>query len=295
MSQVMKALQRSELSHQQYTGYAMGMAPMEQASVPQRGFRWYHALWLTLPGLATVAVLGYQGIERQQLAIVQQAATPPAVIDVAAPYQQLAYPDFGPLIRTHVEVPIFDEEYKFDDVANEANVALNQTESNKAQPDRAEANTTTAAQERQPIQSTATVVTAKSAPSSNAQVEQQSQMALSELDLSQLSPEMAARVESILKANHEADHSAPASSTAQALPLVQHSDELTGRLPAMNFQTHVYASNAVKRWVKVNGVEYHEGDKMGDEVQLVAIKPQSTIVRFRTQQIEIPALYDWRG
>lgn len=294
MSQVMKALQRSELSHQQYTGYAMGMAPMEQASVPLRGVRWYHALWLTLPGLATVAVLGYQGIERQQLAIAQQAATPPAVIDVAAPYQQLAYPDFGPLIRTHVEVPRFDEESKFDDVAN---VALNQAESNKAQPDRAEANTTTAAQERQPIQSTATVVTAKAAPSSNAQVEQRSQMALSELDLSQLSPEMAARVESILKANHEADHSAPASSTAQAqaLPLVQHSDELTGRLPAMNFQTHVYASNAVKRWVKVNGVEYHEGDKMGDEVQLVAIKPQSTIVRFRNQQIEIPALYDWRG
>lgn len=295
MSQVMKALQRSELSHQQYSGYAMGMAPMEQASAPQRGFRWYHALWLTLPGLATVAVLGYQGIERQQLAIAQQAATPPAVIDVAAPYQQLAYPDFGPLIRTHVEVPIFDEESKFDDVANGANVALNQTESNKAQPERAEGNTNTAAQERQPIQSTATVVTAKSAPSSNAQVEQQSQMALSELDLSQLSPEMAARVESILKANHEADHSAPEVSTAQALPLVQHSDELTGRLPAMNFQTHVYASNAVKRWVKVNGVEYHEGDKMGDEVQLVAIKPQSTIVRFRNQQIEIPALYDWRG
>lgn len=295
MSQVMKALQRSELSHQQYTGYAMGMAPMEQASAPLRGFRWYHALWLTLPGLATVAVLGYQGIERQQLAIAQQAATPPAVIDVAAPYQQLAYPDFGPLIRTHVEVPIFDEESKFDDVANGANVALNQTESNKAQPDRAEGKTTTAAQERQPIQSTTTVVTAKSAPSSNAQVEQQSQMALSELDLSQLSPEMAARVESILKANHEADHSAPETSTAQALPLVQHSDELTGRLPAMNFQTHVYASNAVKRWVKVNGVEYHEGDNMGDEVQLVAIKPQSTIVRFRNQQIEIPALYDWRG
>lgn len=295
MSQVMKALQRSELSHQQYAGYAMGMAPMEQASAPLRGFRWYHALWLTLPGLATVAVLGYQGIERQQLAIAQQAATPPAVIDVAAPYQQLAYPDFGPLIRTHVEVPRFDEESKFDDVANGANVALNQTESNKAQPDRAEANTTTAAQERQPIQSTATVVTAKAAPSSNVQVEQQSQMALSELDLSQLSPEMAARVESILKANHEADHSAPETSTAQALPLVQHSDELTGRLPAMNFQTHVYASNAVKRWVKVNGVEYHEGDKMGDEVQLVAIKPQSTIVRFRNQQIEIPALYDWRG
>lgn len=295
MSQVMKALQRSELSHQQYTGYAMGMAPMEQASVPQRGFRWYHALWLTLPGLATVALLGYQGIERQQLAIAQQAATPPAVIDVAAPYQQLAYPDFGPLIRTHVEVPIFDEESKFDDVANGANVALNQTESNKAQPERAKGNTNTAAQERQPIQSTATVVTAKAAPSSNEQVEQRSQMALSELDLSQLSPEMAARVESILKANHEADHSAPEVSTAQALPLVQHSDELTGRLPAMNFQTHVYASNAVKRWVKVNGVEYHEGDKMGDEVQLVAIKPQSTIVRFRNQQIEIPALYDWRG
>lgn len=147
----------------------------------------------------------------------------------------------------------------------------------------------------QPVRSAATVVTATSPSKPQTQVDKQSQMALSELDLSQLSPEMAARVESILKADDSEQRNQTDSQASQAVPLLQHSDEFSGALPAMNFQTHVYASNAVKRWIKVNGVEYHEGDNIFDNVQLVAIKPQSTIVRFRNKQIEIPALYDWRG
>ncbi|EME3971555.1 general secretion pathway protein GspB [Vibrio fluvialis] len=274
MSQVMKALQRSELSHQQYTGHVMPTPHSAQASAQSTGFRWYHALWLTLPGLATAAVIGYQGFQRQQLAIAEQATASPAVNQVAAPFEQLDYPNFGPLIRTDVDVPVFNEF---------AEVSVAEPEEEPV------------AASAQPVRSAATVVTATPPSKPQTQVDKQSQMALSELDLSQLSPEMAARVESILKADDSEQREQTNSQSSQAVPLLQHSDEFSGVLPAMNFQTHVYASNAVKRWIKVNGVEYHEGDNIFDNVQLVAIKPQSTIVRFRNKQIEIPALYDWRG
>ncbi|MCG6361560.1 general secretion pathway protein GspB [Vibrio fluvialis] len=274
MSQVMKALQRSELSHQQYTGHVMPTPHSAQASAQSAGFRWYHALWLTLPGLATAAVIGYQGFQRQQLAIAEQATASPAVHQVAAPFEQLDYPNFGPLIRTDVDVPVFNE---FADVS-------------VAEPEEEPV-----AASAQPVRSATTVVTATPQSKPQTQVDKQSKMALSELDLSQLSPEMAARVESILKADDSEQRNQADSQASQAVPLLQHSDEFSGVLPAMNFQTHVYASNAVKRWIKVNGVEYHEGDNIFDNVQLVAIKPQSTIVRFRNKQIEIPALYDWRG
>ncbi|MBY8039368.1 general secretion pathway protein GspB [Vibrio fluvialis] len=274
MSQVMKALQRSELSHQQYTGHVMPTPHSAQASAPSTGFRWYHALWLTLPGLATAAVIGYQGFQRQQLAIAEQATASPAVNQVAAPFEQLDYPNFGPLIRTDVDIPVFNEF---------AEVSVAEPEEEPV------------AASAQPVRSAATVVTATPPSKPQTQVDKQSQMALSELDLSQLSPEMAARVESILKADDSEQREQTDSQSSQAVPLLQHSDEFSGVLPAMNFQTHVYASNAVKRWIKVNGVEYHEGDNIFDNVQLVAIKPQSTIVRFRNKQIEIPALYDWRG
>ncbi|EPE2650580.1 general secretion pathway protein GspB [Vibrio fluvialis] len=274
MSQVMKALQRSELSHQQYTGHVMPTPHSAQASAQSAGFRWYHALWLTLPGLATAAVIGYQGFQRQQLAIAEQATASPAVNQVAAPFEQLDYPNFGPLIRTDVDVPVFNEF---------AEVSVAEPEEEPV------------AASAQPVRSAATVVTATPPSKPQTQVDKQSQMALSELDLSQLSPEMAARVESILKADDSEQRNQTNSQASQAVPLLQHSDEFSGALPAMNFQTHVYASNAVKRWIKVNGVEYREGDNIFDNVQLVAIKPQSTIVRFRNKQIEIPALYDWRG
>lgn len=274
MSQVMKALQRSELSHQQYSGSSLS-APQPMTEVShQGGFRWYHALWLTLPGLATAAVVGYQQFHQQQLAIAEQMAQPPQIKQIAAPFEQLDYPSFGPLIRADIEVPIFNEL---------AEVTMTDPE---PEPVVVPAVKT--------VRPAATAVVASQPSPISAEVDKQSERALSELDLSQLSPEMAARVTSILKANDDGEMPT-AKNIIQAVQLTQHSDEFSGVLPAMNFQTHVYASNAVKRWIKVNGVEYREGDKIFDNVQLVAIKPQSTIVRFRNEQIEIPALYDWRG
>jgi general secretion pathway protein B len=77
--------------------------------------------------------------------------------------------------------------------------------------------------------------------------------------------------------------------------LAQDAQQWYGKLPALNFQTHVYSSKESKRWVKINGTEYGQGDWINDDLQLVAIEQQSCLVRFKGEEIEIPALYDWQG
>lgn len=112
---------------------------------------------------------------------------------------------------------------------------------------------------------------------------------IDDLDLSQLSPELALRVQSALKP------SSTPTPTSNVSQLAQQGLKWTGQLPALNFQTHVYSSKPDKRWVKVNGVEYQEGDWIATGVQLVSIEPQHCMVSFSGERIEIPALYDWQG
>lgn len=113
---------------------------------------------------------------------------------------------------------------------------------------------------------------------------------MSQLDLSELAPELALKVESALKSERVEPQAAQDASNLSLQPELWYD-----RLPAMNFQTHVYSSQMNKRWVKVNGVEYSEGNWIGDEVELVSIEPQSCLIRFQGELIEVPALYDWQG
>jgi general secretion pathway protein B len=77
--------------------------------------------------------------------------------------------------------------------------------------------------------------------------------------------------------------------------LAQNSNDYYGRLPAMNFQTHVYSRAEDKRWVKINDVEYMQGDELNGGVVLESIEPQSCVIRFEGERLRIPALYDWKG
>ncbi|MFH0265982.1 general secretion pathway protein GspB [Vibrio rumoiensis] len=121
------------------------------------------------------------------------------------------------------------------------------------------------------------------------------------LDLSGLSPELAQRFESALE-----KHPSQVQSTKQAtlmpskpenaINLVGHERDYRGRLPKMNFETHMYSSKPQSRWIKVNGKEIHEGEWVINKlVKLDQILPGSLIVTFDNQQLQIPALYEWGG
>lgn len=120
------------------------------------------------------------------------------------------------------------------------------------------------------------------------------------LDLSGLSPELAERFKSALKANPQPESTRVASSVSpssrETINLLEHEKEYQGRLPRMNFETHMYSSKPQSRWIKVNGNNVHEGEwVIGSSVKLEEILPGSLIVSFDGQKIEIPALYEWQG
>lgn len=113
---------------------------------------------------------------------------------------------------------------------------------------------------------------------------------LAELDLSGLDPKLAKQVESAIR---KTEREMP-SSRADHIALEGNEARYRGRLPALNLQTHMYSSDVQRRWVKINGKELKEGDRL-NSIQLLAIDPQSITIRFDNDIIDIPALYEWAG
>lgn len=132
----------------------------------------------------------------------------------------------------------------------------------------------------------------------NAALQSDSEL-LQGLDLTELPPDLALKLEAIMDEQPsmpEPMDSRPASQMEpQVIELENHVNSLSGVLPKLDLQTHMYSSSENKRWVKVNGQEVSQGDWIGNDVQLLEIKPQSVVVEFNQQKIEIPALYEWKG
>ncbi|RYU69988.1 general secretion pathway protein GspB [Aliivibrio finisterrensis] len=126
-----------------------------------------------------------------------------------------------------------------------------------------------------------------------------SSLDINKLDLSGLSPELAARFESVLNdpseyEDHEAIEDEPLESNGY-LELDKNGSQLSGRLPPLNFQTHNYTSKPSRRWVKVNGQEVNIGGSITPSITLLEINPRDVVIEFKGQKIEVPALYEWKG
>ncbi|OEF46697.1 general secretion pathway protein GspA [Vibrio tasmaniensis 1F-267] len=119
------------------------------------------------------------------------------------------------------------------------------------------------------------------------------------LDLTELSPDLALKLESMMgepSVSPEPMDSRPVGDMdSQVIGLETHGNRLAGVLPKLDLQTHMYSSSETKRWVKVNGHEVAQGEWIERGIQLLEIKPQSVIIEFNQQKIEIPALYEWKG
>ncbi|EPE4788548.1 AAA family ATPase [Vibrio vulnificus] len=140
-------------------------------------------------------------------------------------------------------------------------------------------------------QTSPTLVASPSIPSEEKKTEDE--RLFENLDLSGLSPELAQKVENALLVETQTDHSPQAESTVSRLELS--AEKWHGRLPPLNLQTHMYSSDPKRRWLKINGAEFHQGEWIDNQIQLVEISAQSVIVEFQGEQIEIPALYEWKG
>ncbi|MGF1750258.1 general secretion pathway protein GspB [Vibrio cionasavignyae] len=112
---------------------------------------------------------------------------------------------------------------------------------------------------------------------------------LDNLDLSGLDPDIARKVASAM---NKIDQQSAAS--ANHILLEENTSKYQGRLPPLNLQTHMYSSDSQRRWIKINGQELREGDRLNN-IQIVEITPQLVTIRFDNELIDIPALYEWGG
>ncbi len=255
MSNVLKALDLSEQSHQ---ATQQGGVYPNSLNLPQEVKTSKSAIvaLVCLPALLTAAYGIYESYQDKVSS--RGNDNQPQVIQVDTPfeYAELPYPEFTNL------TPTYDVQ-----VAEVINVPEPVREMSSPSFDKTEVT-----------------------PDISETLKQEESL-LGNLDLSELSPELAMRIENAL--GDETDLEAPSSS--QVSNLAQQGDKWQGRLPALNFQTHVYSSNKTKRWVKVNGTEYNQGDWITDRIQLERIEQNSCLIRFDGESIEVPALYDWQG
>ncbi|MCG9684520.1 general secretion pathway protein GspB [Vibrio sp. Isolate23] len=255
MSKVLQALERSEQNHQALN--AMNHFEVaKRSSITRTAPGWLLVTVVVAPALLTGGAGIYQSYTEQREAWLVNNQAKTQVLEVPFAYQSLPYPSFTELRETHDFVGSVSEVELVSQAALE-DVELPQVVESRIEP--------------------------QTQPENNALLEG--------LDLSGLSPELAMRVESALESREP-----PASRTkSRASDLAVHSRDWQGKLPALNFQTHVYSSNPEKRWVKINGTEYREGDWIRNDIQLQHIEPQRSTISFNGSVIEVPALYDWKG
>lgn len=70
-------------------------------------------------------------------------------------------------------------------------------------------------------------------------------------------------------------------------------EDVKHSLPKINLQTHLYASSAEKRSVRVNGLDVGEGEIMAEGVMLERIEPRQIVFWFDGHRIAMPALSEW--
>ncbi|USD41593.1 general secretion pathway protein GspB [Vibrio sp. SCSIO 43135] len=270
MSNVLNALKASEQRNKQYG--VMSVSPNfepAQADTRQGTSNWrLCVLAAVMPCVVGLGFAGYQSYQQQKEVALALSVAQKRVVEVPNEFSVHDSPRFEPLMSTFVEP---------------TGLAGRATDEN------------TPTTSESPVVSNQRTLTVE--PEKDLVKPEPDD--LSQLDLTQLSPELARRVQSVMnqsgQANGRSDNPRGGKLQQNAIKLNHHSSDFIGQLPAMNFQTHVYSSQANKRWVKINDVEYMEGDWIDSRVQLVKIEPQSSIVEFESQRLEIPALYDWQG
>jgi len=259
MSQTLKALQSSEQgynSHQASTPLSMGVAPQKRSPMA------IHLTWLLLPAIFAGGLAMYNQYQVQSVEWQLTNQGQEVTVEVPAPVTIEPYIGIQKLASTEAEQSFVEE------------VAAAPVASSKAIKPAPIADATPKVK----VTKKRAQITAQPAD----------EPLLENIDLSELSPEILQRVEAVMAG----------SGTTQKTDiddLSQSASKWQGKLPALNFQTHVYTTDVNKRWVKINDVEYKQGDWISDNLKLVTIEPQACVIRYNKDLIRVPALYEWNG
>lgn len=255
MSRVMKALELSEQNYQA-ASFSPVYQTMQVSQPKKKANKWLAAGLLVVPPLLVGVISSYDLLHNKLIGWKDSTHQSELAAHASLGYQEAPYPVFGRLQATYELVaPIYEQP-----------IPTAAPETVKPKPVKKQPPPTPTPTAKDPL--------------------------LGELDLSQLSPELAMHVQSVLGKTPPPPAPEP---KVQASNLSTHGERWYGKLPAMNFETHVFSSNPAKRWVKINGNEFKEGDWVTNNVKLDKIAQHSCLLSFNGEKIEVPALYDWKG
>ncbi|SFC44441.1 general secretion pathway protein GspB [Pseudoalteromonas denitrificans] len=81
--------------------------------------------------------------------------------------------------------------------------------------------------------------------------------------------------------------------SAMAQPIQLLPDVIQSLVPALSYQAHVYATEADRRWIKLNNTELYEGDSLGP-LKVLEIAPEITLMSIEGYRFSLPAMDDWQ-
>jgi general secretion pathway protein B len=80
--------------------------------------------------------------------------------------------------------------------------------------------------------------------------------------------------------------------SAKATPIELLPAGLQNSIPRLRYQAHIYATEADKRWIKLNNRELYEGDSIG-ALRLLEITPEQALFNFDGYEFTLKAMQDW--
>ncbi|MBQ4833959.1 general secretion pathway protein GspB [Pseudoalteromonas sp. MMG010] len=90
--------------------------------------------------------------------------------------------------------------------------------------------------------------------------------------------------------DYEVTQGTKSSSRVQPIELLP--DGLLRLIPPIKYQAHIYSSTPDKRWIKINGRELYEGDRLG-ALRVNEITPEQSVLNFDGYEFSLKALQDW--
>ena len=80
--------------------------------------------------------------------------------------------------------------------------------------------------------------------------------------------------------------------SAMAQPIQLLPDVIQSLIPEITYQAHIYATDASRRWIKLNNKELYEGDSLGP-IKILEIAPEMTLMSIEGYRFSMSAMDDW--
>ncbi|MCE2573487.1 general secretion pathway protein GspB [Motilimonas eburnea] len=118
-----------------------------------------------------------------------------------------------------------------------------------------------------------------------------------EIDYSDVSDTVAEKFQRALAAQENTPVAEPApSQPMSAIPVSNLPDDIQASIPPFAYNSHVYSSLVEKRSVRFNGTEFKEGDSVfTPDLTLLEIRPDYVIMRYQNQSFSVKSMEDWKG